>query len=75
MLMASNTDIAPWTIVKSDDKRNARLNCIRYILSNIEYQNKTKDEDFFKLDSNILISGTHEIEKMEQDNKFARLSQ
>jgi polyphosphate kinase 2 len=75
MLMASNTDIAPWTIVKSDDKKNARLNCIRYILSNIEYQNKIKDEDFFKLDSNILISGTHEIEKMEQDNKFARLSQ
>lgn len=74
MLMASNTDIAPWTIVKSDDKRNARLNCIRYILSNIEYENKTKDEDFFKLDKKILISGTHEIEKMEQDNKFARLS-
>jgi polyphosphate kinase 2 len=75
MLMASNTDIAPWTIVKSDDKKSARLNCIRYILSNIEYQNKIKDEDFFKLDTNILISGTHEIEKMEQDNKFARLSQ
>lgn len=75
MLMASNTDIAPWTIVKSDDKKSARLNCIRYILSNIEYQNKIKDEDFFKLDKNILISGTHEIEKMEQDNKFARLSQ
>ena len=75
MLMASNTDIAPWTIVKSDDKKNARLNCIRFILSNVEYQNKIKDEDFFKLDTNILISGTHEIEKMEQDNKFARLSQ
>jgi polyphosphate kinase 2 len=75
MLMASNTDIAPWTIVKSDDKKSARLNCIRYILSNIEYQNKIKDEDFFKLDTNILISGTHEIERMEQDNKFARLSQ
>ena len=75
MLMASNTDIAPWTIVKSDDKKNARLNCIRYILSNIEYQNKIQDKNFFKLDTNILISGTHEIEKMEQDNKFARLSQ
>lgn len=74
MLMASNTDIAPWTIVKSDDKRNARLNCIRYILANIEYENKIKDKDFFALDKNILISGTHEIEKMEQDNKFARLS-
>jgi polyphosphate kinase 2 len=74
MLMASNTDISPWTVVKSDDKKSARLNCIRYILSNLEYENKIIDEDFFKIDNKILISGTQEIEKMEQDNKFARLS-
>ena len=37
MLMASNTDNAPWTIIKSDDKKRARLNCIRHILSNLEY--------------------------------------
>jgi polyphosphate kinase 2 len=73
MLMASNTDIAPWTIIKSDDKKRARLNCLRHILSNIEYENKT-DEDIFKIDETILISGTSEIENMEQDNKFARLS-
>ena len=72
--MASNTDISPWTVVKSDDKKSARLNCIRYILSNLEYENKIIDEDFFKIDNKILISGTQEIEKMEQDNKFARLS-
>ena len=73
MLMASNTDIAPWTIIKSDNKKKARLNCIRHILSNVEYENKT-DEKIFEIDNSILISGIEEIENMEQDNKFARLS-
>ena len=74
MLMASNTDIAPWTVIKSDDKKRARLNCIRYILSNVHYNNKIEDKDFFKLDESILISGTHEIENMEQDHKLERVS-
>lgn len=69
MLMASNTDIAPWIIIKSDNKKSARLNCIRYILSNVHYHNKIEDKDFFKLDESILISGTHEIENMEQDHQ------
>ena len=71
MLMASNTDLAPWCDIRSDDKKRARLNCIRYILSQVEYSNRTKD-DIFKIDEDILISGTREIEIMEQDNKFSR---
>jgi polyphosphate kinase 2 len=74
MLMASNTDIAPWIVIKSDNKKRARLNCIRYILSNVHYHNKVEDKDFFKLDESILISGTHEIENMEQDHKLERVS-
>lgn len=74
MLMASNTDLAPWTVIKSDNKKKARLNCIRHILSNIEYKNKNKEKNFFKIDKKILISGTTEIENMEQDIKLARLS-
>jgi polyphosphate kinase 2 len=74
MLMASNTDITPWTVIKSDDKKRARLNCIRYLLSNLEYEKKTEEKDFFKIDKKILISGTHEIENMEQDHKLARFS-
>ena len=74
MLMASNTDIAPWIVIKSDNKKRARLNCIRYILSNVHYHNKIEDKDFFKLDESILISGTHEIENMEQDHKLERVS-
>ncbi|KAA5545232.1 polyphosphate kinase 2 [Roseiconus nitratireducens] len=38
MFVASDTDTAPWYIVRSDDKRRARLNCIRHLLSRIPYE-------------------------------------
>ena len=73
MLMASNTDIAPWAVIKSDNKKKARLNCIKHILSNVNYANKTND-NLFEIDREILTSGTKEIENMEQDHKLARFS-
>jgi polyphosphate kinase 2 len=38
MLDATHTKHAPWHIVRSDDKRRARLNCISHILSLIPYK-------------------------------------
>ena len=38
MLKATDTKHAPWYIVRSDDKKSARLNCIRHILSLIPYK-------------------------------------
>jgi len=38
MFVSTDTDFAPWYIVKSDDKRRARLNCIRHLLSCIPYE-------------------------------------
>ena len=35
MLKATSTKFAPWHIVRSDDKRRARLNCITHILKAI----------------------------------------
>ena len=37
MLEATDTDHAPWYVVRSDDKRRARLNCISHLLSTIPY--------------------------------------
>jgi len=37
MLDATDTDHAPWHLVKSDDKKRARLNCIAHLLSQIPY--------------------------------------
>jgi polyphosphate kinase 2 len=38
MFKATDTDCAPWHIVRSDDKRRARLNCIAAILDLIPYK-------------------------------------
>jgi polyphosphate kinase len=38
MLEMTDTDEAPWYIVRSDDKRRARLNCLAHILSLIPYK-------------------------------------
>ena len=38
MLQATDSDHAPWFIVRSDDKRRARLNCISHILDSIPHK-------------------------------------
>ncbi len=72
MLMASNTDIAPWTVIRSDNKKLARLNCIKYILSQVQYPDKVESE-LFNVDKNFINTGTQEIEYMEKENKFAKV--
>ena len=71
MLMSSNTEVTPWSIVRSDDKKNARINCIKQILSHVKYENRI-DKNKIKVDHKILISGTQEISIMEKENKFTR---
>jgi polyphosphate kinase 2 len=38
MFKATDTHFAPWTIVPSDDKKRARLNCIRHLLKAIPHK-------------------------------------
>jgi polyphosphate kinase 2 len=38
MLEATDTKDAPWHIVRSDDKKRARLNCISFLLNQIPYK-------------------------------------
>ena len=64
MLLASNTADAPWVIIKSDNKKKARLNLMRHILSKFDYPNK-KEGEFSKIDTEILKSGEQEILNME----------
>ncbi|MEM9576801.1 MAG: polyphosphate kinase 2 [Pseudomonadota bacterium] len=41
-LERTNSDQAPWTVVRSDDKRRARLNVIRTVLRALDYTHKDK---------------------------------
>ncbi|WP_350336114.1 polyphosphate kinase 2 [Coralliovum pocilloporae] len=43
MLDRTHTDIAPWTIVRSNDKRRARLNAIQHVLTSIDYPGRDQD--------------------------------
>ncbi|MGV6811623.1 MAG: polyphosphate kinase 2 [Brevirhabdus sp.] len=43
MFFYTDTADAPWTIVKSDDKKRARLNAMRYFLSTLDYPDKDED--------------------------------
>ncbi len=43
MFAKTDTDVAPWIVVKSNDKKRARLNAMRYVLSKFDYDNKNFD--------------------------------
>lgn len=44
MLKATDTKHAPWYILPSDDKKRARLNCIRHLLSSIPYKKLPREK-------------------------------
>jgi polyphosphate kinase 2 len=64
MLNETNRSISQWTIIRSDNKKKARLNCIKHILSQVEYKGKISAEEL-KIDPEIAISGIDEIRFME----------
>ena len=66
MLLASHTDHAPWTIIRSDNKKKARINCIKHILNNMDYAKKAKNK-LLKADDKIRIFAQDEIKIMETE--------
>ena len=44
MLAATDTAHAPWHVLKSDDKKRARLNCLAHILSMIPYKKAPREK-------------------------------
>lgn len=66
MLSETNRTMAPWTIIRSDDKKKARLNCMRHILSRLDYEDKAAQEELVP-DPDIVISGIDELKHMEEN--------
>jgi polyphosphate kinase len=44
MLKATDTQWAPWYILRSDDKKRARLNCLRHILNLLPYKKVPREK-------------------------------
>lgn len=66
MLSETNRTMAPWTIVRSDNKKLARINCMKHVLSQMEYDNKLPEKEL-RPDPEIIISGIDELRHMENN--------
>jgi polyphosphate kinase 2 len=60
MLKHTNTDTNPWTLIKSDDKQRARINCMRYFLSELDYPDK--DHRVVKVPDPLIVGQPQPIE-------------
>ena len=59
MFFLTHTDIAPWTILKSDDKMRARINAIRHVLYVMDY--KGKDTSITLAPDPSIVASSHEV--------------
>ena len=55
MFSKSHTPFSPWIIVRTNDKRTARLESMRYVLSSFEYPGKGKSKAVLIPDPNVII--------------------
>jgi polyphosphate kinase 2 len=65
MLNETNRTLTPWTIIRSDNKKLARLNCIKHILAKIEYDGKISEKEL-RIDPEVVVSGIDEIRFLEE---------
>jgi polyphosphate kinase 2 len=66
MLKRTHSNHAPWTVIRSNDKHEARLNAMRTILNSVPYERGDQELDFVP-NPEVLISGSREVEQMEAE--------
>ncbi|WP_209503381.1 MULTISPECIES: polyphosphate kinase 2 [unclassified Ruegeria] len=59
MFFYTDTADAPWTIIKSNDKKRARLNCMRHFLSSLDYPGK--DHDIVGEPDPLIVGQAHHV--------------
>lgn len=63
MFFHTDTADAPWVVVKSDDKKRARLNCLRHFLHTLDYPGK--DERIAHAPDHLLVGRAAELDRDE----------
>ncbi len=64
MIKQTHSHNAPWTVIRSNDKQQARLESLKVILNSVNYNDRDENLDY-SLNPEIVISGAREIEIME----------
>jgi polyphosphate kinase len=57
MFRTTDTDVAPWVVVKSNDKKRARVNAMRYLLSKFDYDGK--DHSVVDVPDPLIVGRAH----------------
>jgi len=65
MMFNTDTRDAPWTVIRSDDKRRGRINCMRHFLSQLDYTGR--DDDVVTQPDPLIAGSANEI--YERDEK------
>lgn len=65
MLMASHNRSTPWMVIKSDEKKKARINTIKHILQRVDFPERISAKEI-KPDKKIALDGSDEIAIMEK---------
>lgn len=66
MLKRTHSNHAPWTVIRSNNKHEARLNALRTILNSVPYDRSNTEIDFVP-NPEVVISGSREVEQMEAE--------
>ena len=66
MFMASHTETTPWAVIDSDNKKKARINCIKHVLNQIDYPEKVKQKHL-KVDKDILFDADKKIAEFDNN--------
>lgn len=66
MLKRTSTVDAPWTIIRSESKPDARLNAMRVILNAVDYEGRNPKLDFVP-DAKIVVSAAAELERLDAE--------
>jgi len=56
MFSKTHTSFCPWTIVKTNNKQTARLECMRYVLTRIDYEGKDDSKISLLPDPNVIMN-------------------
>ena len=68
MFQATDIDEAHWTVIKSNDKKRARLNALRYVLHRMPYTGK--DLDQIGLLDPLLVGRASDVYEIGELNRF-----
>ena len=64
MFSKTHTAFSPWIIVKTNDKKTARLESMRYVLSQFDYRSRKKAKTALLPDPNVILRYYRNIEQI-----------